>query len=187
MMLCCFFFYICCSCHHLIITSFVYIYVSPLLSGTEERKRKKNDGEDRTGEAHKKPKAKTTHREDDSEFDNESGSDIDEDHILDKDEYAKSEEDSKKVGDEEEDEVNDGFVSSNGGDPDDSEDEDKEDETNTFKVTEYIKNDQKEFPLVAYAVEGKISIGLLPLSFFVHQNENFLFCEYTDLLSLVMF
>ena len=106
---------------------------------------------------------------------------------MDVDEYAKSEEDSNKVGDEEEDEVSDGFVSSNGGDPDDSEDEDKEDETNTFKVTEYIKNDQKEFPLVAYAVEGKISIGLLPLSFFVHQNENFLFCEYTDLLSLVMF
>ena len=89
--------------------------------------------------------------------------------------YAKSEEDSNKVGDEEEDEVSEGFVSSNGGDPDDSEDEDKEDETNTFKVT------------VAYAVEGKISIGLLPLSFFVHQNENFLFCEYTDLLSLVIF
>jgi hypothetical protein len=106
---------------------------------------------------------------------------------LDKDKYAKSEEDSKKVGDEEEDEVNDGFVSSNEGDPDLNEDEDNGDETNTFKVREYIKNDQKEFPLVAYAVEGKISIGLLPLSFFVHQNENFLFCEYTDLLSLVIF
>ena len=74
------------------------------------------------------------------------------------------------------------------GDPDDlNEDEEKEDEVNTFRVRDYIKNDQKEFPLVAYAVEGKISIGLLPLSFFVHQNENFLFCEYTDLLSLVMF
>jgi hypothetical protein len=102
---------------------------------------------------------------------------------LDKDEYAKSEEDSNKVSDEEEDKVSDGFVSSNGGDPELSDEEEEEDETNTFKVTEYIKNDQKEFPLVAYAVEGKISIGLLPLSFFVHQNENFLFCEYTDLLS----
>ena len=68
-----------------------------------------------------------------------------------------------------------------------SKDEEKEDEVNTFRVRDYIKNDQKEFPLVAHAVESKISIGLLPLSFFVHQNENFLFCEYTDLLSLVIF
>ena len=67
------------------------------------------------------------------------------------------------------------------------EDEEKEDEVNTFKVREYIKNDQKEFPLVAYAVEAKISIGLLPMSFFVHQNEHFLFCEYTNLLYLYIF
>ena len=73
------------------------------------------------------------------------------------------------------------------GDPDDlNEDEEKEDEVNTFRVRDYIKNDQKEFPLVAHAVESKISIGLLPLSFLVHQNEHFLFCEYTDLLSLVI-
>ena len=73
------------------------------------------------------------------------------------------------------------------GDPDDlNEDEEKEEEVNTFRVRDYIKNDQKEFPLVAHAVESKISIGLLPLSFFVHQNEHFLFYEYTNLLSLVI-
>jgi len=74
------------------------------------------------------------------------------------------------------------------GDPEDSnDDEDNGDETNTFKVREYIKNDQKEFPLVAYAVEAKISIGLLPMSFFVHQNEHFLFCEYTNCCLFIYF
>jgi len=162
-MLCCFFFYICCSCHHLIITSFVYIYVSPLLSETGKRKSKKS---------------KDNADDDTDVYDDESGSGSDGDHILKAGEFLSIGDEEESVVDEEEEE----------GDPDDSDDdEDNGDETNTFKVREYIKNDQKEFPLVAYAVEAKISIGLLPMSFFVHQNEHFLFCEYTNCCLFIYF
>jgi len=175
MMLCCFFFYICCSCHHLIITSFVYIYVSPLLSETGKRKGKKsknnatNTEDDDSDVTEHTSIGSSSHGADNGTvYESESGSGSDGDHMLQENEFV-------ALSEEEE------------GDPELSNEEEEEDEVNTFKVREYIKNDQKEFPLVAYAVEGKISIGLLPLSFFVHQNENFLFCEYTDLLSLVIF
>jgi hypothetical protein len=72
-----------------------------------------------------------------------------------------------------------------GGNPDDvGSEEDAEDgegeDINNFKVQEYLVNAQKETPLVAYGLQCKISMGLLPLSFFVHQNEHILFCKYNE-------
>lgn len=72
-----------------------------------------------------------------------------------------------------------------GGNPDDvGSGEDAEDgegeDINNFKVQEYLVNAQKETPLVAYGLQCKISIGLLPLSFFVAQNEHILFCKYNE-------
>jgi len=60
------------------------------------------------------------------------------------------------------------------GDPDDTF-KDNPEEANNFRVQQYIENDRRETPLVAYANTSKISVGFLPMSFFVHQKENFLF------------
>ena len=52
----------------------------------------------------------------------------------------------------------------------------KED-VNEFGVVDYIKKDQQAMPLVVNADTNIQKIGLLPLSFFVHQTEEFLFCK----------
>ena len=108
MMLCCFFFYICCSCHHLIITSFVYIYVSPLLSETGKRKSKKskdnatNKEDDDSDVTEHTSIGSSSHGADNGTlYENESGSGSDGDHVLDGKDFVTVEYDEESDVDEE--------------------------------------------------------------------------------------